>query len=86
MKLNPHKTGLSVGLFVAAVHTVWSLLVALGFAQTLMTWSMNWHMVSGQWSVGAFNLTSALTLIVVSAVVGYVLGYAFATIWNQVHK
>lgn len=86
MKLNPHKTGLSLGLFFGAVHTLWSLFVAIGFAQTLMTWSMSWHMIQGQWTVTAFNLTSAITLIVVTSLIGYGLGFLFGTIWNKVHK
>lgn len=85
MKLDPHKAGLSVGLFVGVVHTVWAILVALGWAKTLMNWSMNWHMVESSWSVKAFDLTSALTLIIVGVLVGYVLGFAFSTIWNKVH-
>lgn len=86
MTLNKHKTGLSLGIFVGTLHFLWSILVALGFAQTLATWSMNWHMVSSQFTVLPFNLTSALTLVVVSALGGYAIGYLFATIWNKVHK
>ena len=86
MKLNPHKTGLSLGFFFAGAHTVWSLLVALGFAQTLMNWSLSLHMVNSPMTVGAFNLTTAATLIVVTAVVGYAIGWAFSWVWNQVHK
>jgi len=86
MKLDPHKAGLSLGLFIGGLHTVWSLLVALGFAQTLMNWSLAWHMVSSPATVAPFSLTNAVTLVIVTALIGYGMGYAFATIWNKVHK
>ena len=86
MKLNPHKTGLSIGLFFAGAHLLWSLLIALGLAQTLMTWSLTWHMINSPMTVAPFSLTNAVTLVIVTGIVGYGFGYAFSTIWNQVHK
>ena len=36
--------------------------------------------------VGAFNLSAALTVVLVATLIGYILGYAFATIWNWLHR
>ncbi|MDP2665086.1 MAG: hypothetical protein Q8P23_00330 [bacterium] len=84
--LNPTKTGLAVGKLVGGVHLVWAILVALGWAQWLVNFSMWAHMVSVPLVVGAFNLTAAVTVIIVATAIGYVLGYAFAKIWNWLHR
>lgn len=86
MKLNEHKTGLSLGIFVGGVHLVWSILVALGLAQTLVGLSANLHMVGAPVAVGVFSLTNAVLLVIVSAFIAYALGYYFAWIWNKVHE
>lgn len=86
MKLNERKTGLSLGLFIAGVHLVWSLLVALGWAQILIGWSFSWHMLSNPFTVQPFSLTNAIILIIVTFAVGNAVGYSFAAIWNKTHE
>lgn len=86
MKLNEQMTGFTLGLFVGGVHLVWSVLIALGFAQTLINWSFSWHMLSNPFIVQPFSLTNAVILVVATGLVGYAIGYAFAKVWNQVHK
>lgn len=86
MKLNEQKAALAVGLFVGAVHVVWTLLIALGWAQTLINWSFSWHMLSNPFTVQPFNLINAILLIIATFAVGNAIGYAFAAIWNKVHK
>ncbi len=44
-KLSKAKTGLALGLFMAVVHAVWAILVALGVAQGLMDWIFKMHMI-----------------------------------------
>lgn len=84
--LNPGKTGLALGKLVAAVHFVWAILVAFGWAQALVNFSQWAHMVSVPVVVKAFDLSAAITVIVVAFVVGCVIGYAFAKIWNWLHR
>ncbi|MEK7515371.1 MAG: hypothetical protein AAB555_00345 [Patescibacteria group bacterium] len=84
--LNPAKTGLAVGKLFGGVHLVWAILVALGWAQVLVNFSQWAHMVSVPVVVGAFDLTAAIIVIIVATAVGYVLGYAFAHIWNYLHR
>lgn len=43
-------------------------------------------MISVPVVVEPFNLTAAITVVAVAVVVGYVLGYAFAKIWNYLHR
>jgi len=84
--LNPKKVGLAVGKLVGGVHLVWSILVALGWAQWLVNFSMWAHMVSVPVVVEQFDLTAAVTVILVATAIGYVLGYVFAKIWNWLHR
>lgn len=84
--LNPVKTGLAFGKLFGLVHVIWAILVALGLAQAVVNFSFWAHMVTLPLVVGAFDLTAAITVILVAAVVGYVLGYVFARIWNYLHR
>ncbi len=84
--LNPKKTGLAVGKLLGGVHLVWAVLVALGWAQALVNFSQWAHMVSVPVVIQPFELTAAITVIIVAAAIGYVLGYAFAKIWNWLHR
>ena len=85
--LNPKKTGLAVGELVGGVHLVWAVLVALGWAQALVNFSQWAHMLSVPVVVvEPFNFTAAITVILVATAVGYILGYAFAKIWNYLHR
>lgn len=83
---NPNNTGLAVGMFVGGVHLVWTILVAFGWAQPLINFSSWAHMVSVPVVVKDFDLTAAVTVIIIAAIIGYVLGYAFAHIWNYLHR
>lgn len=86
MKLNEKKSAMALGLFIGGLHLFWSVLVAAGLAQPLLNWWISVHMVNIPVTVVPFDLITAATLVVVSAIVGYVLGYVFATVWNKVHK
>ncbi len=84
--LNPKKVGLAVGKLLGGVHLVWAILVALGWAQALVNFSLWAHMVSSPVVVKEFDISAAITVIVAATAVGFVLGYAFAKIWNYLHR
>lgn len=84
--LNPVKTGLALGKLVGGIHLIWVILIALGWAQGLVNFSMWAHMVSPPVVVQAFDLSAAVTVVVVAAAVGYAVGYAFAKLSNWLHR
>ncbi len=84
--INPTKTALTVGAFVGGWHIVWSLLVAFGWAQMIIDFVLWMHMMSVPWVVKSFDLPAAVTLVIVTWIFGYVLGYIFAKIWNRMHR
>lgn len=83
--LSPAKTALTVGVFVGALHVVWSALVALGWAQALVDFKLRMHMVSMPVVVSAFDLSTAVMLVVVATIAGYIVGNIFARVWNRMH-
>ena len=84
--LNPVKTGLAFGKLFGLVHLIWAILVALGWAQALVNFSQWAHMVSVPVVVEAFDFSAAITVIIVAALVGCVIGYVFARIWNWLYR
>lgn len=75
-----------LGVFVALMHALWMLLIFFGVAQLYMNWIFGLHLLTNPYTVLPFNWGSAITLIIVTFVVGYVMGWVFAFIWNRLHK
>lgn len=85
-KLGTQKTGLVLGVLFGGLHLVWSILVALGVAQALQDWVLSLHFLNNPFKVADFNVVTAITLIVFTSVIGYLVGYGFAVIWNNLHQ
>lgn len=83
--LNPNKAGMAFGSLVSLGHIVWSLLVAFGWAQSYLDFVFGLHMIQNPFTVQAFSAGKALALIVLTFVVGYIIGLVFAHIWNKLH-
>lgn len=71
---------------MAGWHVVWSVLVVLGWGQPLVDFVLWAHMIHVPYVVGPFDITASATLIVFTAVVGYVGGYVIGLIWNRIHR
>ncbi len=86
MHAHPHKAGLAFGATLAGFHIVWGALVLTGFGQMLYDFVLWAHMIHIPVTIGPFDITASATLIVITAVFGYAMGYAGAWVWNKVHK
>ncbi len=84
--LNRNKVGLIVGSFAALVHVIWSTLVALQWAQPFQDFIFGIHFIVNPNLVLPFDLVTAIELIVLASIVGYVVGFVLATIWNHFHR
>ena len=84
--LHTHKTGIAVAALAVAGHVAWSIVVVLGFGQWWVDFILGLHFMQVPVTILPFNFVTAVELWVVVAIVGYVLGYIFATIWNRVQK
>ena len=85
-ELNKAKTGLVLGLFMAIAHAAWVIIVGLGVAQGLIDWVSKMHLMENPYIVSDFNLSTAIGLLVMTFVVGYILGWVFAALWNGLKK
>ncbi len=85
-QLNRHRLGLTLGMFAALVHLLLSIFVALGIAEPLVKWSLSMHFLSLGVSFNAFNLGSAVVLVVMAFVMGYIVGHVLAALWNWTGK
>lgn len=84
--LQAQKAGLATGLFLAIIHLGWVIIVALGWGQTLHDSIMRIHMIQSPTTIGPFTATNAIALVLMALVVGYVLGWLFATVWNRINR
>lgn len=84
--MNKNKIALALGGLVAFAHLIWALLVWLDLAELWMTWVLGLHFLNNPFQFQPFDLGTAVVLIIVTGIVGYVLGWVFATIWNWVNK
>jgi hypothetical protein len=85
MVISPLRTGFALGGMLGLYHLVWSALVALGWAQPVIDFVLQIHMIALPLQVQPFNLGLAATLVAVTAAIGFVLGLAFAAFWNWLH-
>ena len=68
--LRPNQVGLVLGGFVGLLHLVWSVLVALNWAQPLVNFIFRLHMIEPAHAVLPFSFGSAIGLVILTAVVG----------------
>jgi hypothetical protein len=83
---NPNKVGIVVGALIGGWHLCWSLLVLLGWAQPIIDFIFWAHMIEPVYVIKRFDPLAAITLIAVTVVIGYVLGFVGAMIWNKLHR
>lgn len=84
--MSPSKTALTFGILIGGFHLAWSVLVAIGWAQALLDFIFWAHMINSPFIVKAFDATAAITLIVVTGIIGCIFGYFMAIIWNRLHR
>ena len=82
MRIDPVRTGLILGLFLALFHAGWALLVALGWAQGLMNFVFWAHFIAPPYRVEPFEGARAAMLMGFVFVVGTIMGWAAALLWN----
>jgi hypothetical protein len=84
--INPVRAGLVLSAVIGLWHLSWSLLVALGWAQSFVDFIFWIHFVKPVYVVETFNPGRAAILVAVTAAIGFVIGSVFAVLWNWVHR
>jgi hypothetical protein len=84
--IHPHRAALIAAILLGGWHFLWSLLVAVRWAQPLIDFIFWIHFIQPVYVVERFNIGVALLLIAVTAAIGYGIGWSFAVLWNKLHK
>lgn len=84
-EINPHRAGLVLGALLGGWHLLWSMLVALGLAQILIDFLFWIHFIKPVYVIEPFAIMRATILVLVTAALGYLSGFAFALLWNRIH-
>lgn len=82
---NPNSVGLVFAVVFGGLHLLWSLIVLVGVGQPLYDFIMWAHMIHVPIIIGPFDLVASVILIIVTAVIGYILGNMVARVWNHLH-
>ncbi|OHA61621.1 MAG: hypothetical protein A2556_00810 [Candidatus Vogelbacteria bacterium RIFOXYD2_FULL_44_9] len=86
MQINKNKTGLTFACLFGWMHLVWGVVVALGLGQVFLNFIFGLHMLNVPIIVMPFDLVKAVTLVIVTFVVGYFFGWFMAFFWNKCFK
>ncbi|MBV9346721.1 MAG: hypothetical protein JO245_01975 [Pseudolabrys sp.] len=83
--IRPHIAGLAFGGVFSLFHLGWAALIAAGLAQPAIDFILWLHMIKPFLIVEPFDLARAVGLVIVTGLIGYVLGGVFALLWNRLH-
>ena len=86
MNIRPHKVGLVTAVLLGGFHTFWAALVFFGVAQAIYDFILWAHMIHLSLVVGPFDPNATMSLIVITTVMGYIMGYIGALVWKKLHK
>jgi Mg/Co/Ni transporter MgtE len=67
-------------------HFVWSLLVGIGWAQPIIDFAFWPHMIKPVYAVKPLDALAAVTLVMLTSVIGCLLGSVGPIIWSQLHR
>ncbi|MEK7170590.1 MAG: hypothetical protein AAB767_04860 [Patescibacteria group bacterium] len=84
-QFHAHKVGLVFGGILALWHAVWALMVLMGVAKPFLDYILGLHFLAFQYDVTLFTLGNAVMLVIVTGVIGYIIGCVFGWLWNYVH-
>jgi hypothetical protein len=84
--MNKNKTGLAVGYFFALIHLIWALMVWLmpSQLQSCLNWIFDLHGLEPIWILTSMTLMKAITLIIVTFIIGYIIGWVYA-FFHHIH-
>ena len=86
MKFNPITVALYTGFLIAALHLLWSVIVALGLGQVYLDWILGLHFIKNPFVVMPFSFGTMIVLVSFTFIVGFILGWVGTICWNKMVK
>jgi hypothetical protein len=68
------------------VHLCWALVVAAGWAQSVVNFILWMHFIKPIYLIEPFNIGTAVVLVAVTACTGFVMAFLFGMLWNHLHR
>jgi hypothetical protein len=84
--INVGKASVALGIVLGGWHLLWSLLVAGGWAQTIVDFVLWMHFIKPIYVIEPFEFMRAVILVLVTGAAGLAVGATFAVAWNALHK
>ncbi len=84
--IDPIKAGLVLGILMGAFHLGWALVVAAGWAQSVVDFVLWMHFIKPIYLIAPFAIGTAVVLVAVTTATGFVVGFLFAILWNNFHR
>jgi len=84
-QIDEKTAALTLGLVASILTIISEIAFAIG-GQNLSNWIINVHGFSAQVTVNAFDPLTAVINIVYHFIVGSIIGWIFAVVWNQIAK
>jgi len=83
-----NKLGMILAAYLGLWHLSWSLLVALGVAQSVLDWVLGLHFIDNSTGlrIGTFHWLTALELVGFTTIFGYIVGWLIGLAWELLHK
>jgi hypothetical protein len=84
--LDVGKAGLGLAAVLGGFHLCWAFLVALGWAQPFIDFVFWMHFIKPIYTVEPFEVARAGMLVAMTAGMGFLMGSAFALVWNALRR
>jgi hypothetical protein len=84
--INANKAGLTLSIAVGGWHLLWSIFVAAGWVHAILNFVFWMHFIKPSFTIEPFDLVRAVMLVLIASVIGYIIGFILATIWNLLHR
>lgn len=86
MTVSENRVGLVLGVLVGGWHLLWSLLVAVHAAQSVIDFVFWMHFLKPVLVVEGFSIHRAVVLLAVTTAAGYAVGFVGGVLWNRVFR
>ena len=81
-----NQAGLVMALLLGGFHLMWAMIVASGLAQGLMNFIFWLHFIRAVHVIETFEPLRAAGLVLLTSIIGYVIGSVFALLWNRLNR